>query len=71
MGDMELETTISYNQKRLPIERLRHQPSHKNLDPQLVLSTRYARLKMDQKLREQSTNDWPSLRPVPREKANP
>jgi hypothetical protein len=25
---------------------------------------------MEQRLREQPTNDWPNLRPIPRERAN-
>jgi hypothetical protein len=32
MGDMEPELTISYNQARLPVEGLGHQPSHKSFN---------------------------------------
>ena len=41
-----------------------------NLPPKNVLPTRYAGIKMEQRLREQPTNDWPNLRPIPRERAN-
>jgi hypothetical protein len=34
MEDMDPELPIFYNQERLPMEGLRHQPSHKRLHPQ-------------------------------------
>ena len=45
MGDMKPELDISYNMQRLPLEGLGHQPTHKCLDPQFVLSIRYALVK--------------------------
>jgi hypothetical protein len=52
MGNMEPENTISSNQKRLPTEELGHQSSHKTFDPQFILSSRCAEVKMDLKLGE-------------------
>jgi hypothetical protein len=40
MENIEPETAISYNQARLPMEGLGHQPSHNSLDPQFVLTIR-------------------------------
>lgn len=61
---MEPELAISCNQAGLPVEGLGHQPSHKTLDPQFVLPTRCAGVKVAKKLWEQPTNDWSSLRPI-------
>ena len=36
-----------------------------------VLTTRCARIKMEQRLRGWPTNDWSNLRPIPWKKANP
>jgi hypothetical protein len=42
---MEPESAISSNDARLPMEGLGHQPSHKTLDPQFILPTRYVGIK--------------------------
>jgi hypothetical protein len=44
---------------------------HKTFNPKLFLSTRFARIKIEQILMGWLTNDWPNLRPIPWEKANP
>jgi hypothetical protein len=49
METMEPEMTTSCKKVKLPVEGWRHQPSPKNLDPQFVLSTRCAGIKMEQK----------------------
>ena len=60
--DMEPELVISYNQARLPVEVLRHQPSHKPYHLQFVLTTRCAAVKihrnygLDQELIDLSGN---------------
>ena len=64
MGDIEPELAISCIQKRFPMEKLVYQPSHKTLDPQFLLPTRCAGVKMEQKLRERP-NNWFGLRPIP------
>jgi hypothetical protein len=71
MEDTDPEPAISCNQKRLPMEGLWHQPSHRTLDPQFVLPIRCAGVKMEQKLREWTTNNWPSLRSMPWERTHP
>ena len=43
---------------------------HKFFNPNFALPTRYAGIKMEQRLREQTTNDCPNLRPIPCERAN-
>jgi hypothetical protein len=52
MRDIKTQLTISYNQARLPMERLGHQPSQKNVDLLFVLPTRCVGVKMESKLRE-------------------
>lgn len=49
---MQSQTATSCNQKGLPMERLRHQPSHKTVDVQFVLPIRCARIKMGHILKE-------------------
>jgi hypothetical protein len=39
MWNIEFEPAISYNQARLSMEALRHQPTHKTLGTKFVLST--------------------------------
>ena len=57
-GDMKQEMAIYCNQARLPMEGVGHQPSHKTLDPQFVMPTRCAVVKVVQKLWKWSTNGW-------------
>jgi len=64
MGDMEPEILIFYNQQRLLVEGLGHQPRPKTFDPQYILPTRCAGLKIEQKLRDWLIKDWPNLRPM-------
>jgi hypothetical protein len=52
MEDLEPETVSFCNQERLPKEGLGHQPSHKTFNQQFVLPTRYAGVKVVQKLKE-------------------
>ena len=46
-------------------------PPTKTFDPKFVLPTRYAGIKMEQRLREQPTSDWPKLKPIPWTRTNP
>ena len=64
-GDMEPELGISCNQARLPVEAQAHQPSHKTFALQFVLPVDCAGVKMEQREREWTSNDWSSLRPRP------
>jgi hypothetical protein len=52
MGDMEPELFISYNQARLPMKGLGHQPSHKTFDLNFFLTIKMYKGKMEQKLKE-------------------
>jgi hypothetical protein len=45
MGHMEPEVVIAYNQARLSLEFLEHQPRYKTLDTQFVLLARSVGLK--------------------------
>jgi hypothetical protein len=47
MEDMEPEMAIFYKPKRLPMEGLWHQTSHKTLDPQFVLHTECEEVMME------------------------
>jgi hypothetical protein len=55
----------------LPLENEGHQPTHKSFNPKFVLPTRYRGINMEQRLKEQPTYEWPNLRCIPWEKANP
>lgn len=63
MGDMKPKSAIFCNQIRLAVKGLRHQPSHKTFSLQFALPTKCDGVKVVQKLWEQPTNDWSSLRP--------
>jgi len=39
-GDMETEVAMSCSQAKLPVERGRHEPTHKNFNPKFALPTR-------------------------------
>lgn len=56
----------SCSQAELPVEGGEHQPTYKTFNLKSVLPTR-----MEQKLKEQLTNECPNLRPMPWERANP
>jgi hypothetical protein len=45
MGDIECETAISCNQEGLLMKGLGHHSTHKALDTQFVLPTRYGEVK--------------------------
>jgi hypothetical protein len=62
MALMKPKAAMSYRQKRLATERLGQQTSHKTLGPQFVWPRKYARVKMEQKLKERPPNDYPILR---------
>lgn len=68
---MKSEVATSYSQKGLAVEAGRHQTTRKTFSPKYVLSTGYAGIKMRQVLKEQAANDWPNLRPISMERANP
>jgi hypothetical protein len=70
-GDMEPEETTSSSQTGPPVEGWGHQLTYKTLDPKLVLSQRTAGTKMEQRLKEWPTSDWPILRPIPWTDTNP
>jgi hypothetical protein len=55
----------------LLLERGGHEPTHKTSDPKFVLPTRSTGIETEQRLREQPTNDWPNLRHISCERANP
>ena len=63
-GDRETEVETTCSQAGLPEEGEGHQPTHKTLDLKFVLPTRCAGIKIEQRLREWPTNDWPNLRPI-------
>jgi hypothetical protein len=46
------------------VEGERHQPTHKVFNPKLVLPTSCSGIKMEQRLREQTMNDWLNLTPI-------
>jgi hypothetical protein len=46
---MEPKMVTFYNKAILPVVGLEHQPSHKPLDPQFVLPTRYSGIKLEKK----------------------
>ena len=63
---MEPELVMSYNQARLPMGELRHQPSHKTFNLQDIhLPTRCTAVKMELKLREWPINGRFSLNLMP------
>lgn len=68
---MEPESAASYNQARLPVEGLEHQPSHFNFDLQFVLSARCAGVHVAQELQEWQINNWSSLRSMPQRDPTP
>ena len=68
---IETEVATSCSQTRVPVEEGRHQSTHKTFNPKSVLSTRCIGIKMELRLREQLTNDYPSLRPILCERADP
>jgi hypothetical protein len=61
--NIETEVATSYSQTGLPIEEKGYQPIHKDFNPKLVMPTRCAEIKKGQRLREQTTNYCPNLRP--------
>lgn len=58
-GDSKPEVATSCNQVGASEEEQRHQCTHKIFNPKFVLPTRNAGAKMEQRLREQTTNNWP------------
>jgi hypothetical protein len=65
IGDTKLKEPTSCSQAGLPVQGKEHQDIHKTFDSKFVLPTRCAGTKMEQRLREWPTNDWPNLRPIP------
>jgi hypothetical protein len=63
--DRKRETVTFCNQARLPMEGGEYQSTHKTFNPKFFLPTRYAGIKMEQKLRKWPTRYWPNLRPMP------
>jgi len=61
---LEPEMNISCNQERFLMKELGHQQSHQTFDPQFVLPTRCAGVKMS-RLERWPINDWSSLRAMP------
>jgi hypothetical protein len=47
------------------MERKRHHPTYKTFKLKFALPARWAGIKMEQRLKEKPTNDWPNLRPIP------
>jgi hypothetical protein len=70
LGNKEPEVATSCREAILPVEGKGFQPIHKTLDPKLVLPTRYARIKIEQRLREGQTNNWHNWRPTQLERVN-
>lgn len=62
-GEMETSVATSCSQVRRSVEEGRHQPNHETFNPKFVLTIRYIGIKMEQRLREWPTNDWPNLDP--------
>lgn len=65
--EIETEVATFCSQKGHPVEG-GHQLTHKIFNPKFVLPTRCAKINLEQRLREQSINDWPNLRPTSRER---
>jgi hypothetical protein len=57
----ELELAISCDQRRLPMEGLWYQTSHRTFNPQSVLLTRCTGVKLERNLRKWPTNGWIQL----------
>ena len=69
MGNMKPEMSISWT--KFSMEGMGHQSYYKNFIVQFLLPTRFAGVKLEQILREWPTNDWTSLRHMPRNRAHP
>jgi hypothetical protein len=63
-GDKEPEEITSSSQTGSPVEGWGHQSTYKTYDPKLILSKRNAGTKMEHRLREWSTSDQTTLKPI-------
>jgi hypothetical protein len=61
--DVETEVSTSCILVGLPVEGGGHQPIHKTFDPKFILPTSCSGIKIERRLKEWPTNDWPNLRP--------
>lgn len=61
-GTWRLKCLSPGSQAELSVEQKGHQATHKTFDTNFVLSTKCTEIKMDQKLREETTNDYPNER---------
>jgi hypothetical protein len=66
-GEYGVRSGHLYSQVEFPVEG----KSHKTFNPKYVLPTRCKGIKMEQRLRDWSTNDWPNLRLIPCKRDNP
>jgi hypothetical protein len=64
-GEMEPEETTSRSYTWPPLEGWGHQPTFKFCEPELFLSKRNAGTKMEHRLKEWPTNDWPNMGSIP------
>ena len=69
-GDIETEVATSQSQEGLLEEGETSPPIYKTFSPKVVLLTRCTEVQMEQRLRQQLTNDFPNLRPFPCERVN-
>lgn len=62
--DTETEVANFSSQAGAPVEGGGHQHIQKIFHPKFVLTTRIIGIKLEQRLREWSTNSWPNKRPI-------
>jgi hypothetical protein len=68
---IETQVTTFCSQAGLSEEERGHKSTYKTSNPKFVLPTKYAWIKMEQRLREQISNECLNLTPSPCERANP
>jgi hypothetical protein len=68
---METEMGTSGSQTGFLGEETGHHSTHKIFNPKFVLPTRCVEITLDQRMKEQKTNDCPNLRLILFERANP
>ena len=69
--DTESDLATFCSQMGFAVKDRQHQATHKIFYPKLAQPIKCAGLKMEQRLREWPIIDWPNLRPISWERANP
>ena len=62
---IESEAFSSYIQEGPSVKEQENEPTHKSFNLKFVQSKRNAGTKMEQRLNEWPTNNWPNLSPIP------